>query len=111
MIKDKKFKQFLGRTDSYNKLHFTYLAGNNATFDHDIDKETADLAFENLKETTYHIFQKLGGFNEEEQIIFEYIPKSVCTISEARTRELFDNELEPILQLVALFTNPLTVAS
>ncbi|MBR5565107.1 MAG: DEAD/DEAH box helicase family protein [Roseburia sp.] len=89
LIKDKKFKQFLGRTDYYNKLHFTYLAGNNAAFDHDIDMETAELAFENLKETTYHVFRRLGRFDEEQQVMFEYIPKSACTISEAKTRELY----------------------
>ena len=37
LLKDKTFKQFLGKTEYYNKLHFTYLAGNNAAFDHDID--------------------------------------------------------------------------
>ena len=47
LLKDKTFKQFLGKTEYYNKLHFTYLAGNNAAFDHDIDTETADLALEN----------------------------------------------------------------
>ena len=89
LIKDKKFKRFLGKTEYYNKIHFTYLAGNNAAFDHDIDKETAELAFENLKEITYHIFLKLDGFDEEQQVVFEYIPRLEYTVSEAKTRELY----------------------
>jgi len=89
LIKEKKFKQFLGKTEYYNKIHFTYLAGNNAAFDHDVDKETAELALENLKELTYHIFLKLDAFDEEEQVAFEYVPKPQSTISEAKTRELY----------------------
>ena len=89
LIKEKKFKQFLGKTEYYNKIHFTYLAGNNAAFDHDVDKETAELALENLKEITYHIFLKLDTFDEEQQVVFEYVPKPQNTISEAKTRELY----------------------
>ena len=75
LLKDKTFKQFLGKTEYYNKLHFTYLAGNNAAFDHDIDKETADLALENLKEVTFQIFSKLNNFDETQKRTFEYVSK------------------------------------
>jgi len=89
LIKDKEFKQFLGRTTEYNKIHFIYLAGNNAAFDHDIDKETADLAFENLKEITFLIFSKLDNFDEAQKASYEYKPKAGYTISEAKTRALY----------------------
>lgn len=89
LLKDKNFKQFLGKTEYYNKIHFTYLAGNNAAFDHDIDKETADLSFENLKEVTYIIFSKIDSFDEEQRESFEYIPEPEYSITEAKTRELY----------------------
>jgi type I restriction enzyme R subunit len=89
LLKEKKFKQFLGKTDYYNKIHFVWLAGNNAAFDHDIDKETADLAFENLKESTFIIFSKLQNFDEEQRASFVYVPKVNNAISEAKTRELY----------------------
>lgn len=89
LLKNKNFKQFLGKTEYYNKIHFTYLAGNNAAFDHDIDEETADLAFENLKEVTYIIFSKLNSFNEVQKEKFEYILKPEYSITEERTRDLY----------------------
>lgn len=89
LIKDKKFRQFLGKTEYYNKLHFIYLAGNNAAFDYDIDEEIADLALENLEELTYHIFSKLNRFDEEEKTGFKYVPVLNNSISEAKTRELY----------------------
>ena len=89
LLKDKTFKQFLGKTEYYNKLHFTYLAGNNAAFDHDIDKETADLALENLKEVTFQIFSKLNNFDETQKRTFEYVSKVEYSITEAKTRELY----------------------
>ena len=89
LLKEKKFKQFLGKTDYYNKIHFVWLAGNNAAFDHDIDKETADLAFENLKEATFIILSKIQNFDEEQRASFVYVPKVNNAISEAKTRELY----------------------
>ena len=91
LLKEKKFKQFLGKTDYYNKIHFVWLAGNNAAFDHDIDKETADLAFENLKEATFIIFSKIQNFDEEQRASFVYVPKVNNAISEAKTRELYND--------------------
>lgn len=94
LLKEKKFKQFLGKTDYYNKIHFVWLAGNNAAFDHDIDKETADLAFENLKESTFIIFSKIQNFNEEQRASYIYIPKKSTVMTEAKTREiLIDSNL------------------
>lgn len=89
LLKEKKFKQFLGQTDYYNKIHFIWLAGNNASFDHDIDNETADLSLENLREATFIIFSKLENFNEEEKLSFEYTPKNNNPLTEAKTRELY----------------------
>lgn len=89
LIKDGDFKKFLGKTEYYNKIHFIYLAGNNAAFDHDIDKETADLALTNLRESTYVIFSKLKDFTEEEEIKYQYVAPSSMQISEAKTRELY----------------------
>lgn len=92
LIKDKTFRTFLGKSDYYNKIHFVYLAGNNAAFDHDMDTETADLAFENLKEITCLIFNKLNQNNdtyEENKPLIQYIPSSNIVISEAKTRELY----------------------
>ncbi len=89
LIKDKDFKKFLGKSEHYNKIHFIYLAGNNAAFDHDTDAETADLALENLKEITYLIFSKLKNFDETERETFEYVPKKKFDITEAKTRELY----------------------
>ena len=89
LLKDKTFKQFLGKTEYYNKLHFTYLAGNNAAFDHDIDTETADLALENLKEVTFQIFSKAHNFDEMQKRIFEYVSRVEYAITEAKTRELY----------------------
>ena len=42
LIKDKNFRLFLGNNDIYNKLHFIYIAANNAAFDHDVDDEIND---------------------------------------------------------------------
>lgn len=89
LLNDKTFKQFLGKTEYYNKLHFTYLAGNNAAFDHDIDTETADLALENLKEVTFQIFSKAHNFDEMQKRIFEYVSRVEYAITEAKTRELY----------------------
>ncbi len=89
LIKESDFKQFLGKTEHYNKIHFINLAGNNAAFDHDIDVETADLALENLKEITFLVFSKLEGFSEEQRTNYEYKPKPSYTISEAKTRALY----------------------
>lgn len=89
LIKDSEFKKFLGKTDYYNKIHFIYLAGNNAAFDHDVDKETADLALVNLRESTYIIFSKLKDFTEEEETKFQYVAPPSMQISEAKTRELY----------------------
>ena len=107
LLKDKTFKQFLGKAEYYNKLHFTYLAGNNAAFDHDIDKETADLALENLKEVTFQIFSKLNNFDETQKRTFEYVSKVEYSITEAKTRELYiDTNLKSggysvLLQIIA----------
>lgn len=89
LLKEKKFKQFLGKTDYYNKIYFVWLASNNADFDHDIDKETADLAFENLKESTFIVFSKIQNFDDEERATYKYVPKVNNQISEAKTRELY----------------------
>lgn len=89
LLKDKTFKQFLGKTEYYNKLHFTYLAGNNAAFDHDIDTETADLALENLKEVTFQIFSKTNNFDDMQRRTFEYVSRVEYAITEAKTRELY----------------------
>ena len=89
LLKDKMFKQFLGKTEYYNKLHFTYIAGNNAAFDHDIDAETADLALENLKEVTYQIFCKTHSFDESQKRTFEYVSRIEYALTEAKTRELY----------------------
>ena len=89
LLKDKEFKKFLGKTEYSDKLHFTYLASSNASFDHDIDKETADLALDNLKEVTYVIFSKLNKFDEKQNEQYAYSSKMEKTISEAKTRELY----------------------
>ena len=89
LINYKEFKDFLEKSEYYNKIHFVFLAGNNAAFDHDIDNETADLAFESLKEVTYHIFSKLNDFSEEEKSTFKYIPAPTTVLTEAKTRELY----------------------
>lgn len=89
LIKAKNFKQFLGKTEYYNKLQFTYLAGNNAAFDHDIDEEVAELALENLKEITYHIFSKSNDFDEAQKLTYEYVSKIDYSITESKTRELY----------------------
>ena len=83
LLKDKTFKQFLGKTEYYNKLHFTYLAGNNAAFDHDIDTETADLALENLKEVTFQIFSKAHNFDDMQKRTFEYVSRVLPTVISA----------------------------
>lgn len=108
LLKDKTFKQFLGKTEYYNKLHFTYLAGNNAAFDHDIDKETADLALENLKEVTFQIFSKLNNFDETQKRTFEYVSKVEYSITEAKTRELYiDTNLKSAGYSVAFYQTTL----
>lgn len=89
LLKDKNFKQFLGKTEYYNKLHFIYLAGNNAAFDHDIDTETADLALENLKEVTFQMFSKAHKFDDVQKKTFEYVSKVEYAITEEKTRELY----------------------
>ena len=90
LINDKKFRTFLGKSEYYNKIHFIYLAGNNAAFDHDMDSETADLAFENLKEITCLIFNKINFLKDEEcKIKYEYKPLMQNTLTEAKTRELY----------------------
>lgn len=89
LIKDKNFKNFLGNTDYYNKLHFIYVAANNAAYDHDIDRETAELSLESLKDLTYHIFSKIISFNEEDIQKYKYVFPSNINISEAKTRELY----------------------
>lgn len=89
LIKEMDFKKFLGKSEYYNKIHFIYLAGNNAQFDHDIDDETANLALENLKEATYVMFSKIESFTEEEQIVYEYKAPANAPITEAKTRELY----------------------
>ena len=89
LIKAKNFKQFLGKTEYYNKLQFTYLAGNNAAFDHDIDEEVAELALENLKEISYHIFSKSNDFDEAQKLTYEYVSKIDYSITESKTRELY----------------------
>lgn len=88
LIKEKEYKIFLGSGQS-SKVHFIYLAGNNAAFDHDVDDETAALAFESLKEITYLTFLKLNSFSEVDRITFEYKPALNYTISEAKTRALY----------------------
>lgn len=89
LIKDRSFKDFLGTTENYNKLNFIYLASNNAMFDHDVDKEIADLAFENLKEVTYYIFSKLDKFDEEQKVLYEYVKPTNFVLTEAKTREMY----------------------
>ena len=81
--------KYKGKTEYYNKLHFTYLAGNNAAFDHDIDNETADLALENLKEVTFQIFSKAHNFDDMQKRTFEYVSRVEYAITEAKTRELY----------------------
>ena len=89
LIKDKNFRLFLGNNDVYNKLHFIYIAANNAAFDHDVDDATADLAYENLKMITYKTISKLKDFTEEDKVKYEYKPNTNLNISEAKTRELY----------------------
>lgn len=89
LINNKTFKEFLGKSIYYGKIHFIYLAGNNAAFDHHLDKATADLAFENLKEVTYLVFSKLINFSDEQEQLYQYTLSPSMVISEAKTRELY----------------------
>lgn len=95
LIKNKEFKRFLGQTEYYNKIHFIYLASCNAEFNHDVDKETATLALECLKEVTYIVFSKINAFNEEETNRFQYVTTLDKTITEAQTRAIYiDTDLK-----------------
>lgn len=92
LIRDREFRNFLGRSEYSNKIHFIYLAGCNAAFDHDIDNETADLAYEQLKEITCVIFNKLSDkedFAPQVLMKCEYKPSFKNNITEAKTRELY----------------------
>lgn len=89
LVSDKNFKSFLGSTDNYNKLRYIILAGNNASLNHEIDDEEAELSFENLKEITYYIFSKINKFDEDQREVFKYEAPKKLGISEAKTRELF----------------------
>lgn len=92
LVKDKEFRKFLGKSEYSNKIHFIYLAGCNAAFDHDIDVETAELAYEQLKEVTCVIFNKLKNnekFTSQVPIKCEYKPYFKNDITEAKTRELY----------------------
>ena len=88
LIKDREFKKFLGRSEYCNKIHFVYLASANASFNKNVDEETAELAFEHLKEITFVLFSKLRNFDEAQLARYAYKPKS-HGISEARTRALY----------------------
>lgn len=88
LLKNKEFRGLLGTSELYSKSYFIYLAGSNASFDHEIDAETADLAFENLKEVTYVIFSKLNEFSDVEKEQFRYFAPAT-PISEAKTREIY----------------------
>ena len=70
LLKNKEFRGLLGTSELYSKSYFIYLAGSNASFDHEIDAETADLAFENLKEVTYVIFSKSNLENNLSSILY-----------------------------------------
>ncbi len=89
LIKEPEFKKFLGKTEYYNKVHFIFLAANNAAYDHGVDQETADLALENLKEVTYLLFEKSKFLTQEETVLFKYVPRVNNGISEAKTREIY----------------------
>lgn len=89
MIKEKEFKNFLEKTEYYNEIHFIYLASCNATFDDDIDKETAELALANLKDITYRIFSKLNSFDEKQMFLYAYSPRMDITLTEEKTREIY----------------------
>ena len=43
LIKNRAFRQFLGKSEYYHMMHFIYLASNNAAVDHTIEAETAAL--------------------------------------------------------------------
>ncbi|MCF0217789.1 MAG: DEAD/DEAH box helicase family protein [Malacoplasma sp.] len=87
LINDKDFKDFLGESEHYRKIYFIYLVGKDASINKDIDKESADLTFEFLKEITYVIFSKLNKFSEEDEVKYKYNPPTSFT--EAKTRELY----------------------
>lgn len=88
LLKNKEFKALLGTSELYSKAYFVYLAGSNASFDHDVDEETSGLALENLKEITYILFSKLNDFTETQKTEFKYVVPAK-PISEAKTREIY----------------------
>ncbi len=89
MLKDKSFKEFLGKSEYYNKAHFVYIAGEDGALNHDIDEEIATLAYENLRELTYVIFSKIDKFSDSEKEMYSYVPVSVPAISEQETRKYY----------------------
>lgn len=91
LLKNKKFKQFLGTSILYSEIYFIYLAGSNAEINEDVDLETAELALENLKESTYEIFLRLLNFDDLQKEKYKY-KRSINSISEAKTREIYIDE-------------------
>lgn len=101
LIKNRTFKQFLGKSEYYHMMHFIYLASNNAAVDHTIEDDTADLALDHLKMLTYVIFSKLAEpakpiYGRAELIAPSLViskpitpPKRTIDISEAATRKLY----------------------
>ena len=89
LLKDKCFKEFLGKSEYYNKAHFVNVAGEDGALNHDIDEEIGALAYENLKELTYVIFSKLDKFSDSEKETYSYIPASVPALSEQETRDYY----------------------
>lgn len=88
LLKNKQFRFLLGKSELYSKAYFIYLASSNASFDHDIDIETADLALDNLKEITYVLFSKINEFTDNEKESFKY-STSTSTITEEKTRDIY----------------------
>lgn len=90
LINEKEFKKFLGKTEYYQKVHFIYLAACNASFDNStVDKNTAELAFECLKEITYIVFSKINSFNDTQKLQYQYVKNINHEITEAETRRIY----------------------
>lgn len=88
LLKNKQFRALLGTSELYSKAYFVFLAGSNASFDHDIDAETANLTLENLKEVTYVLFSKINEFSDTQKEEYKYYAPSTG-ITEQKTREIY----------------------
>lgn len=100
LIKNRAFRQFLGKSEYYHMMHFIYLASSNAAVDHSIEEDTANLALGHLKVLTYVIFSKLEESSESSYGMLDSrvsspavrsitLPPTSIDISEAATRKLY----------------------